>query len=205
MITKKDFYNREVFMLGDDENALKFRRIVGGLGWPGERPGFAVIVGELEKQQNGIYPMHLLEEFESSDMDRLVRRCADLQAAYEEPTFVGRLDESAVQFLNHYNRDRNTKDFALYEAPFSDNELINYHITVLKGMLRPDRKALHFNPKSKIPSYLLELPQNKIYQAKATDFPAVAALAYCVAYIQQTADYQEINPDYLEPEAEADY
>ncbi len=166
-----------------EERGIFFQRIVGGIAWPGDRPGFVCVVGE-ETSYRLPHQLHLLAEAEKQDTSELIKRCRELQATWKVQEFYARLPEHILQYLglsNEQARGRYQKSFQVLEAPFSSDPRIAYHLQLLRDTLKPAQKGLHLGTDSRLSSALLELPVDKAASAKDTDFPAVAALAYAVA------------------------
>ncbi len=192
-------------------NEIEIGRIVGGIGWPGEKPGFAVVVGEDLYPPVGsrVYHCYLLAEVEEQDTGQLMGRCTELAGYYktlgsEALDFYGRYHESNIHFLNLWNADarkRGMSEFCLYQAPFSDNGLIGYHINILLDRLRPERKTLHLSLKdSKLAGYLQEIPPNEISSATDVQYPAVTALGYVVSFLTIHEPYSGEEEEYQTPQ-----
>lgn len=177
----------------DEERKMEFGRIIGGLGWPGEQPGFAVVLGE-EYNWRPPHHVHLLTEYEDADLSRLLQRCVELVSEYVISDFVGRHAEEQIEYLRLWNaraREQKMSTFILSRPPFEDGGL-SYHLQIVKDRLAASQKSLFLSKDSKLPGYLLELSSDQAL--KATDFqhPAIAALAYAVTTLTiRPADYLE--------------
>lgn len=172
-----------------------YQRIFGGIAWPGERPGFVVVVGEV-KDYKPPYHAYVIAEFEGELVSELIRRCLELKSECQVSAFYGLIkDESNMHFLSLLNRQASQqhKPTLLIEpAPSSENALINYHINILLSRLSKNNKTLHLSPSSKLPGYLQELQATDLHQAKAKDYPAVAALGFVVSAL--TVFVPNLNP-----------
>jgi hypothetical protein len=165
-----------------EDRDIFFQRIVGGIAWPGERPGFICIVGE-ESYFRPPYQLHLLAEAEEQDTSELIRQCRELQAKWRVQDFYARLDETILRYLELTNQQAIThhgKPFQVLAAPFSDGS-IAYHVQLLKDRLKPGQKSLQLGSESKLPSAVLELPVDQVFKAIDEQYPAVAALGYAVS------------------------
>lgn len=164
------------------ERDIYFQRVVGGIAWPGERPGFVCVVGE-ESYFRPPYQLHLLAEAEEEDTAQLIHRCSELKAIWKIQDFYGRLDETVLRYLelsNEQARGRHERPFEILAAPFS-NGSIGYHLQLLKDRLQPSQKSLHLGFESKVPGAILELPVDQVFKANDEQYPAVAALGYAVS------------------------
>lgn len=177
-----------------------YRRVVGGIAWPGDFPGFAVVIGEESYPANGSKDHHLyvLAEAEEVDVHQLFGRCAELSGKYDVFSFYGRRDQAMMSLLNLWHRDArdNRRDvFDFDSALNSDNGNISYHINVVKELLLPERKILHLSDvieKPKLPAHIQSLPPNVGSIPTDIEYPAVAALGYAVTLLAEFSyDYEE--------------
>lgn len=166
---------------------IEIGRILGGIAWPGEKPGCAVVIGEeaLPEIGNRVYHLHLLEETEKLESGQLIRQCIDLKREYPDLEFIGRNDEGNRRFLDLWNNERRGPEFFVYSPPGPSEDYIQYYLTILLDKLQPERTTLHLPKESKLPGYLLEIPQNEIRVATNSQYPAVAALGYAVATLTE--------------------
>jgi len=163
-----------------------FRRIFGGLAWPGERPGYAVVVGESRFPAVGTknYHCYLIAEVEEQNLQSLISWCAELAGIYSVQNFYGRQHTPCIQYLNVRNstaREKGLPAFHISYAPYSEEESIEYQLNILMERLSNEYQTLHLHRESKLPGYLTEVPANRISNATESQFPAVAALGYAVS------------------------
>ncbi|MFC1614797.1 hypothetical protein ACFL5K_05815, partial [Gemmatimonadota bacterium] len=153
--------------------------------WPGEKHGFAVVVGEerLPAIGSNRYHCYLLAETEEQNTEHLLNKCAELTGLFKVQQFYGRCHKPSMRYLDVWNRkarDRGLPKFYLYEAPSSDVGLIEYQINILLDRLSTGYKTLHL-AESQFAEYLSEVPANCISTATDSQFPAVGALGYAVS------------------------
>lgn len=158
-------------------------RVVAGIGWPSEKPGGVVVVGEeLSLHPRGKHKMYLLAEAEEADTGNLLARCLEFQSDLKVQFFYGALDLSTQAFLLHFNRkarkDRKP-DLFVSQTPYFQENVIAYHLNVLKDQLRSDNKMLLLNENSCLPGLLGELPI-AIASVTDKDYPLLTALAFAV-------------------------
>ena len=167
--------------------AISLGRKFGGIGWPSESPGFACVVGEELHPMLGskVHRLFVLDEAENEDTYQLLNECAKFMDNYNISNFFGRYDESFMRILYSWNAQSQFPELLVYGAPSSKDGLIGYHLETLKNRLRKDQKTLFFPPESKLPGYIEAIPPGVINTASDTQFPAVAALGYCVAYLTE--------------------
>ncbi|MBW2065013.1 MAG: hypothetical protein JRJ03_08775 [Deltaproteobacteria bacterium] len=189
-----------------DDREVEMTRVVAGLGWPAEKPGFLVVVGEelfFEPPfpKTGVeFRYHVIAESEQTDLSKLIKTATASKNRFEIQTYYARLKSSkskelpALHYLEQHNRTAFAQGVApLYvvEAPFAeDRGLLSFHLNVVKGLLRPEKRTLFIPPTSALNAALLEVPDD-VSRVKDVDFPAVAALGYAVAALvtwRQEAD-----------------
>jgi hypothetical protein len=167
-------------------------RVVGGIGWPGEKPGYAVIVGEELYPRSGERDrrIHLLEEIvDVSHFGELLTRCAELARAFKVQRnvtvkgFYARMDEiSRDQYFAW--RERNREDLFVTRAPNSqDDGSIRFFIDLLNDRASQGNLHLTLSERFQTKGRLTEVQETDISTAKDSQYPAVAALGYAVVYL----------------------
>jgi len=176
---------------------VQFNRIVGGFAWPSERPGFCIIVGEhvTRYAAGDIYRYMVLSEVEEQQMDKLIQDSIRIRMLYKAQGMYGRLKRRsekqlpAMHFLDLWNGDAGRTGkipFYLYEAPYTEERgLIQYHFNILRAMLNPEEKILYLGERSNLSSYMMEVQEDP-NQMTDTNYPAVAALGYAVAQLENS-------------------
>ena len=189
-----------------------YRRVVGGIAWPGNSPGFGVVVGEDMTPPVGVKDpyLYLLGEVEGPDVHTLFKRCVELAVKYHASCFYGRYDQAMVNSLNLWNRnarEQGTGVLSFDSALFSKEGEISYHLNAIRGLLLPERKMLHLTDvveSPQLPAYIQALPPNIYATATDIEYPAVAALGYAVTLLVEfrtdyEEDEEERNIDNIDP------
>jgi len=159
---------------------LYLQRIIGGICWPGSKPGFACVLGEVMSHRPP-YEYHLLGEVEALTLDSLLQGCLSLQGETFVQEFRG--PEGNQEFLNFWlKKQRASKIRPPYF--FSEKENFPFQISLLRDALNTKNKSLFLSPESKLPSYLLTLP-NDLSSLKAEYYPAVTALGHSFGYFKK--------------------
>jgi hypothetical protein len=187
-----------------DGKDYEIGRVVAGIAWPGEKPGFVVFIGEELNPRMGekVRRCHLLEEAEDVDLGNLLRRSVDtianLRNNYNQrvEAFIGRKDERSMSFLYLWCQ-KNRRDLFISYAPHCDDGLIAYHINGLQE--RAKDGTLHLPKGYKLKGYMDELKESEINSATDSEFPAVAALGYAVSYLTlyEPDIYDDDEEDYI--------
>ena len=171
------------------KETIEIGRRVGGIGWPGDQPGFVVVLGE-EKYpyyDRKTYRYCLLDEAEENDLSKLIDRCLDFKKKTPWLQFVARRDADSLRYLRmRANGTGNGLISMIRPAPHSETGLISYHINLLKSSLISEKKTLFLNEKSKLSSCLMAVPSVGIDKITDGQFPAVAALGYALAVLIET-------------------
>ena len=166
---------------------LDLGRTVGGIAWPGERSGYAVVVGEEEWPRKGskVRHCHVLAEVEEWNKVNLIKACIELQGLYKTMGFYGRRDYQSLFTLRAANsvaRGRREAELDFQPAPLSDQGRIEYHIDTLKKRLDHGSKSLYLNHGDI--ALKLDIPNEEYGTALDTKYPAVAALGYAIATLE---------------------
>lgn len=177
----------------DDEDRT-YSRIACGVVWPGDLPGFAVVVGEeapLGGREHRRY--YVLAEREDADVAGLLRRVRDeLVDQFEVDMVVASLRNSDhTAFLVFWNEQRraNMEDYLiLTSAPNSDTGSLVHHVGVLRSyMAQAAPRLLFADSATSIPAALQSVPQAVTADVKDEQHPQVAALGYALSYLVSTA------------------
>jgi hypothetical protein len=175
----------------------QYGRIFGGIAWPGLRPGFGVILGELKNidENTGERMIHVLSEFESGDIPSLLKTAAAHDSYYFPDKWFGDPGQLAArsfiralndELTSRPNINERQKPLNISYAPFvGDESVFELYLTTIHNCLRPDAKILHFGRESVLPGYLMELTHEKVFKGTARDYPAVFALGAALVALTQ--------------------
>lgn len=198
LIKKTDFYNRTY--IHDTDTDKKYRRVWGGVGWPGDKQGMLAIVGEEMFKTSGIRHLRLLKEIESDDMDYLISTA--INTPYITEYYARESDKAHMDYLTMYNNLSylKGKNQLFLNSPPGEEKTgdLTTHIYTIRQLLNPKKKILHFFTGSKIVIELKNLP-TIIVNITDIRYPAIAALGYVVsALILHNHEKQESPiPDIL--------
>lgn len=177
----------------DTSTGQSFRRVEGGLAWPGLGPGFGLVVGEAAvlDQTVGRFPLHVLYEFEELDLGRLIDRAVETAREYQVDLWHGdRGDRVALSIMMEKQQDFYREGLVgvnLVPAPGGEEPLaFRFCTEVMREFLQPGRKLLYLGEESRLPIVLQEAPPDLSLAGSAAEFPAIAALAYVTAALKIT-------------------
>ena len=178
---------------------LELGRIIGGIAWPGEKSGYAVVVGEEDHPRKGgkVRHCHVLSEVEEWNKVELIKACVELQGLYRTIGFYGRRDPAsmfALWGMNSGARAGRSEELDFQPAPMSDTGKIEYHIDLLAKKLSHDSKSLYLNRGDV--ALKLDIPHEEYGTATDSKFPAVAALGYAVATLDTYEPPDEDGEDH---------
>ncbi len=200
-----NFNDRNEFIF--KKKKLFFNRIWGGIAWPGDKPGFGVIIGETyEKGPGGRY-MHVLAEVETFHSNELVRECIKLQQELRVSSFWGQSTEADTAYILFHNKiahENGLPYFNVHSTIGPEDEFLVYQINILRDCLAPERKSLFMFDESVLPGYLLDLSQS-VHKITNVQYPAVAALGYVITALVGSAEVDHISDEDIYPEPEETY
>lgn len=189
---------------------IPLKRYLGGFAWPGEKPGYAVVIGETLYPPGDNRDLHYLVmgEFEDHDINNLITRCTNTVIVNQNLQFCGRYDSVNYKYLdmwNHKMRKPGELEFDLLSAENSQPDgSIQYHINVLLDRL--GKGTLHFAREDcKLKGYLNEVQTTGIASATDIEFPAVAALGYAVVTLIENPPEDDEDEDDINTQREVAY
>ena len=181
-----------------DLHGLDIGRTIGGIAWPADKSGYAVVVGEERMTRKGgnVRHCHVLAEVEQWKKGELIRQCVELQGLYNTMGFYGRRTQANMNFLYEWNADarkRRLEQLDFNPAPMSETGAIGYHIDVLLQRLDQTKKSLYLNGGDV--ALKLDIPHEEYADSTDSKFPAIAALGYAVATLDTYEPPDEESED----------
>jgi hypothetical protein len=156
----------------------RYKRILGGIGWPGDKPGFIVILGDTEKV-NPPFEYRVIKEQQVRDLSRLFEFCIRFKQIYLVEAYYARETEDILNYLAHFNIEMQNfgkPSFYFYE-PFPTDGTLKPLLHLIRESLQPARRTLHIPINSKLMQCIAEVPEFPD-ELKDKDYPAAAALGY---------------------------
>lgn len=187
------------------------KAIYGGVAWPGEGPGFAVVIGTDKEKHFDSHDIYLLDEFESMDVRELVRQCGVLDFKYQPKRWIGdNKNDAADRFIREMNdefADEVNENFLsesdrrrLYVCSTQILDMkcpYQFILAELKQLLNKERRQL-FLKDSKIGDYLGGIEPSQISTLEFGAFPAIEALAFAVIEMRLLERQSEAWPESTE-------
>lgn len=168
-----------------------YRRIYGGVAWPGKRPGFAVIVAQRKEPP---WDLVLLDEVEAPDIRALVRACGGFDFFYKPDGWLGDPENAAacrfVREMNAENREAHApgRAFHLRRSPALDlKNPFDYIYPTVKKLLAQQRLILK---EGKAKEYMGHPQASDLPALEWGDWPAIEALAFVVLELDRVRDAQ---------------
>lgn len=162
--------------------------LAGGFGWPGTKPGSAIIVGLQESGDKDRPLIVTLEELEETDVRALLRKAYDLYEKYglncKELPFMwyGDADNGLNTFMYNFNgqlRREKRKPFFLSPPPHFDKpNRFEIYCRTIYSHLQTTEKGLVIGQCAKLRSHLTTLNMEMIHKGTVDDYPAISALGY---------------------------
>lgn len=178
----------------DPIRQAEYRRVVGGISWPfGDKPGFIVVIAENYPKDVRLKLRHLkvLEEYESRETEKLVKRLYDLQNTFLVSMWYGETENLLMMhFIDRFNQrlpqKKKKKGVFIAEAPFADdNHNLRLYAHQIRNKILPTKKSLHFGNNSRIPGYFSGMQDEDIRKDKAQKHPIIAALGFVIAGLDE--------------------
>jgi hypothetical protein len=199
-VEKKLDYAGDVYFVDRDTGAA-YGNVVGGLGWPGSKPGFLVVAGIALAEDLDLeaYPITVIFEAGDTDSEKLFRLALKFIDEYScDEFYTDTKDANMMRILDIFNQDRNRrglKSLYLWQVPrVEDPNPLLFYLQLIKKYTRPGRKSLHFGPESIYPGYLLNLSAEEAGKAKPADHPCVVALGYALAVVTEQRNRKFSEP-----------
>jgi len=178
----------------------EYRRVVGGVAWPvANSLGFVCVLAENNSIDPRLKTRHykILDEFESLDVDKIIKRLYDFQNRYLlTPWYGDRSNDMMGYLIDQFNRGLGSKKKAIYieEAPFAeDRHNLQLYANQIKARTMANKKSLFFGPDSKLPAALTGLTPDAVQTKAAQLFPPVAALGFALGGLDES--YAEVFHD----------
>ena len=182
--TKEYFY--------DAVTPAEYRRIVGGIAWRwGDMPGFVVVIGEDYHKDPTLKLRHirLLAEYENLDPLKIVKRLYDYQNTYLVSPWYGEDEnEMMMHFVSKFNKTLGSKKKGVFisGAPFVDDpHNLQFYANQIKNRMSRVKKSLHLGGDSRLPGRLSAISPDEVQKTKVQGYPAVAALGYAIAGLDE--------------------
>jgi hypothetical protein len=165
-----------------DNLKAAFQVVWGGLAYPGKRPGFALVAGLRRQNESEV---HVLDEYESTDLGDLLRRCRSLGEKYRVnyglPEFLWWGDNqltSALPLMREIGFDYPRHSPILdMEQPYS------YMMAKLHEYLNRVNKQLVLRG-SKVAVTLTDIKPEDVSYLEFGAYPDVEALAFVVTALR---------------------
>lgn len=166
-----------------DDLEDRYKRIYGGVAFPGKRPGFAVVVGMIREEHFDSHDIYLIDEFESMDLRELIRECGVLDYKYKPEVWIGdSRNKAADRFIKEMNKEfkLSRRKFGLSLTPILDmKNPYQFICPKLKQLLNVKRRHL-FLESSKVVGELSVIEPSEISEFDFGEYPAIEALAFAV-------------------------
>jgi len=184
------------------------KAIYGGVSFPGQREGFAVVVAMDRARHLDSHDVCLLDEYESFDIRELIRQCGVLNFKYRPNRWIGDCQKDAArQFIlemNNEHPNERRRQFGLSWTPLFDMEaLYPYIMAEIKRLRTEDRRQLFLPDDSKILGYMNGIEESEITSLTFGDYPSIEALAFAVIAMRRWAE-EEYRDRHARPDDDDD-
>jgi hypothetical protein len=171
------------------ETSEEYLALAGGLAWPGQKPGFAVVIAVMG---DGTAPrLKVTAEAEAWGVEELIRFAYDLYEKYgvncRQIPFLwyGDIESGYSTFIHRFNEElskRAQNVFFLTPSPHQGSpDAFPLYLQTIYQLVDEKKKRLHFGTRSKLPSYLRQMGRATAHHGDEYTFPAITALGYVVS------------------------
>ena len=167
----------------DTDTHYTYRRLVGGMAWPGKRPGAAVVLGEEAHQAPELDArrVRLLWEGEYGDLTRMFQAVLLTRSTWEAHRWYGDPTEMGMMALW---RDLNKGlDRSLYPALATQTQWpasFSFYMHLIVKSLHPTRQILDIHTSSALKGYMEAVQASELTTLGLDDFPALSALGFAL-------------------------
>jgi len=165
-----------------NEQDVLYSRIYGGIAFPGQRPGYIAVAGELRAM--GEKRFVLLDEFESFDTQTLIARASGLDAFYRpEKWLTSELTPGIQKSLMDFNKGITLRNpgrrLRLLPSRITGlgDDLFRYSLPKLKSLIS-EKGQLDISKGRLLLNYLSIIQDSDIAGIKLGEYPAVEAAIY---------------------------
>jgi hypothetical protein len=203
MMTWDELKNQPIAAKLADADKSQFADIAGGVSYPGNRPGFAVIAGLRTIDRGEHCEIYVLDEFESVAMRKLLSWCHATGPRYNidpDPDqsfrWAGDYQHAAagriVGEINDENRSQPRRDnLSICGSSLLDSgdKFYAYIPSIIKGRREQSPQSL-FTRGSMVENYLSSIQSDDPANLRLGDYPAMEALAFVDTHLRQQAYYR---------------
>jgi hypothetical protein len=203
MMTWDGLRDQPIAMRLDDADKKQFADIVGGVSYPGKRPGFAIIAGLRTIDRGEHCEVYVLDQFESVDLRKLLLWCHAAGSRYNiapdpDRTFrwAGDYKHAAagriVGEINDENRSQPHRDLLSICASSLLDSGVGFY-AYIPSIIKERREQSHqslFTRGSTVESYLNSIQSDHPADLRLGDYPAMEALAFVDTLLRQQAYYR---------------
>ena len=168
----------------------EYQRIVGGMMWPGSKPGYCVVLGQarFKNPQTKLPDIWTVAEHEEDDVTELLRTCALWTKEYCCEKWYGHpADYGMMRILHRFNEKRPHKPLSIIPALGEEEEReLEFYVNLIRIATSTNCKVLQFN-ESKLPQKMFEMDPDSI-KKKCEEYPAVSALGFALCAMEMFKD-----------------
>ena len=174
----------------NEENGVMYRRLVGGLAWPFDVAGGAMVLlaesrnPDFHTQRHNVY---VLDEFQSDDITGLLRRMHRLQLDHGVRDWITPRASYYMEFMHAFNDEQEAMRQQIlyaYSPPQWDRqECLRFYMRLLERRIGKE-KTLHFGNAHKTRDQCVALAQSAdVHHKRLEEFPGPAAMLYALAEV----------------------
>lgn len=178
-----------------------FFALSGGFCWPGEKPGFAVVLG-IQETENKTKPLFkVLDELEEKDISVLVRGTFELWEKWGKNCatipwqWYGNPEVGFNQFLVQFGREKGKGGYHLVYPPhWEEKNVFEIYCKTIYSIAR--QRRLHVGQNHRLRAAIDVISDRNTYKDNLEDHPAIAALGMVLTWMVEYEPWK-LEDDHL--------
>jgi len=161
--------------------------IFGAVGWPGRRPGYAVVLAVCGDTKRHLYDLIVLDEAQSSNLREMIHHCESLDTRYQPSFWAGDDENTAAEEIildlcdarPKVKQDTRPGFTGPYRSDLLElDHIYAYAMPLIQSLLQKDHKRLYL--KGSIWPYIEQPQPDDLAFLEHGEYPAIEAMAFAV-------------------------
>ena len=171
----------------DTETGDMFFALSGGFCWPGERPGFALVLG-VQETQDRLQPLFkVLEEFEEKNITALVKGGFELWQKWGRNCatvpwhWYGNPEIGFNQFLIQFGKERGQQYHLVHPPHWEERDAFEIYFKTIYAVAR--QRRLYVGQNHRLRAAMDLISDRQTYRDSLEDHPPIAALGMVLTWM----------------------
>jgi len=185
----------------DTKTGDMFFALSGGFCWPGERPGFLIVLG-VQETEDRLHPLFkVLEELEEKNITDLVKGAFELWQKWGKNCgtvpwhWYGNPEIGFNQFLTQFGKDRGKNQYHLVYPPhWEEKNAFEIYFKTIYAIAR--QRRLHVGQNHRLRAAMDIISDRQTYRDSLEDHPAITALGMVLTWMVEYEPWK-LEEDYM--------